>query len=97
MAEHTGSALYCQWVYSGGTLVLNTDYRTLDTSPTIGLVKASAGSDTDESYLTTLKDGKYTWKGVSQTGGTALENALVEGTAGTLTFGREGTATGKPK
>jgi hypothetical protein len=97
MAEITGSALVASFVYSGGTIVLNSDYRSLSTSPSIGLVKASAGSDTDETYLTTLKDGKYSWKGVVQSGGTALENALVEGTGGTLIIGREGTASGKPK
>jgi hypothetical protein len=97
MTEHTGSALVASFIHAGGTLVLNTDYRTLGTSPTIGLVKASAGSDTDETYLTTLKDGKYSWKGLSQVGGTVLESALVEGTKGTLIIGREGTTTGAPK
>jgi hypothetical protein len=97
MAEYTGSALVASWIHAGGTLVLNTDYRTLGTSPTIGLVKASAGADTDETYLTTLKDGKYSYKGLAQTGGTVLENALVEGTKGTLIIGREGTVAGSAK
>jgi hypothetical protein len=97
MAEYTGSALVASFITAGGTTILNTDYRTLTSDPTIGLVKASAGSDADETYLNTLKDGKYSYKGVAQTAGTALENALVEGTFGTLVIGREGTASGKPK
>lgn len=97
MAEYTGSALYATFISSAGTAVLNTDYRTLNTDPTIGLVKSSAGSDADETYLTTLKDGKYSWKGVAQAGGTVLESQLVEGLSGTLTIGREGTASGKSK
>jgi len=97
MAEHTGAALAVSFIHAAGTLVLNTDYRSLSNSPTIGLVKSTAGSDADETYLTTQKDGKYSWKGLSQTAGTVLENALVEGTQGTLIIGREGTASGKPK
>lgn len=97
MGEYTGSALVASFVHSAGTVVLNTDYRTLSTEPTIGLVDASAGSDTNRTYLTTLKDGKYTWTGVAQSAGTLLENALLEGTGGTLIIGREGTASGKPK
>jgi hypothetical protein len=97
MTEHTGKDLVVSFIHAGGTLVLNTDYRTLGVSPTIGLVKASAGADADETYLTTLKDGKYSYKGLSQVGGTVLENALVEGTKGTLIIGREGTVAGSPK
>lgn len=97
MAEFTGQNLVCSFIHAAGTLVLNTDYRTLATAPVIGMVKASAGNDLDETYLTTLKDGKYSWKGVSQTGGTVLRSALVEGTGGTLIIGEEGTAAGKPK
>jgi hypothetical protein len=97
MPEYTGSALYAAFVNAGGTLVLSTDYRSLSDDPTIGLVKASAGSDTDETYLTTLKDSKYSWRGVAQTAGTVLVTQLIEGTQGTLIIGREGTASGKPK
>jgi len=97
MTEYTGSALVGSFIYSGGTVVFNTDYRSLTSAPTVGLVDASAGSDTDKTYLTTLKDGKYSLKLVAQTGGTVLETALTEGNSGTLIIGREGTASGKPK
>jgi hypothetical protein len=97
MAEFTGSALVASFVNAGGTLTLNTDYRTMTNSPTIGLVDGSSGSDTAKTYLTTLLDGKYSWKGVAQTGGTVLESQLAPGTSGTLIIGREGTVAGKPK
>jgi len=97
MAEYTGNAMYMTFISAAGTTVLSADYRTLSTAPVIGLVQAAAGNDVDQTYLTTLKDGKYSWKGVGQTGGTVLESALLEGTAGTLVIGREGTASGKPK
>jgi len=84
-------------VNAAGTTSLTGDYRTVSWKPSIGTVKATAGSDTNESYLTIQKDATLDYTGVMQTAGTALEDALVEGTYGTLIFGPEGTATGKRK
>jgi hypothetical protein len=97
MPEYTGGSLFASFINPGGTLVLSTDYRTITSAPTIALVKSTAGSDADETYLVTQKDGKYSWKGVAQTSGTVLENQLLEGTQGTLIIGREGTVAGKVK
>jgi len=97
MPEYTGKDLVANFIYSGGTVALGGDYRTIESSKTIGLVQATAGADTNHTYLTTVKDGKYTWSGVAQTAGTALETALVAGNSGTLIIQREGTASGKPK
>lgn len=93
MTEYTGKDLYLKF----GATVLSGDYRTLSSAPDIGLVDASAGNDADRTYLTTLKDGRYSYRGLAQAGGSVLEAALLEGTYGTLEIGREGTATGKPK
>ena len=97
MPEYTGSSLVCNFIYSGGTVALNSDYRTIEATKTIGLVQATAGADTSHSYLATVKDGTYKWSGVAQTAGTILETALVAGNSGTLVVQREGTVTGKPK
>lgn len=97
MAEFTGKNAVIQFVYSGGTIDLAADYRTLSKAPSIGMVDASAGSDADRTYLTTLKDGTYSWGGVVQAVGTAIRTALVEGVTGTLIIGEEGTAAGKPR
>ena len=97
MAEYTGKDMHISWVYSGGTVVLSSDYRTFGEAPTIGMVDASAGSDTYRTYLTTLKDGTFEYAGVHQTAGTVLKAALAAGTYGTLIVGPEGTAVGKPK
>jgi hypothetical protein len=97
MAEYTGSALYMTWIHPAGTAVLSTDYRTVSTAPTIGLVQSTAGSDAANTYLTTVKDGVISWAGVDQTAGTVLYVALKEGTSGTLIIAPEGTASGKPK
>lgn len=97
MADYTGKNLYIAWVYSGGTVVLNTDFRSLSSSKAIGLVDVTAGPDTDRTYLTTVKDGSYNYGALHQTGGTVIKSALTEGTSGTLIIGPEGTVAGKPK
>jgi hypothetical protein len=97
MAEYTGTSMYISFTAGTVVSVLSADYRTISTAPVIGLADASAGNDADKTYLPTLKDGKYSWKGLAQTAGTVLENALLEGTLGTLIIAREGTASGKPK
>lgn len=93
MAEYTGSTLYLTF----GSTVLSGDYRNFDDNEEIGLVDASAGSDANRTYLTTLKDGKATVELVAQTGGTPLWDAMMIGSANTLTWAPEGTATGKQK
>lgn len=93
MAETTGSALYLTF---NGT-VLSSDYRTFNESEETGLVKASAGSDTFESYLATLTDGTAKCQLVYQTLGSAVWAAVKNGTSGTLIWAPEGTASGKPK
>ena len=95
--EFSGSALSCSWIHSGGTVALTGDHRTVTISPTIGLAKATAGSDADEQYLATVKDAVVSWAGVVQSAGTALEDALIEGKSGTLIVGPEGTASGHRK
>lgn len=97
MAEYTGKNLSVNWVYTGGTVDLSGDQRSLGYKPTIGKAKATAGSDPFESYLMTVKDTVLDYVGVMQTGGTAVEDALTEGTFGTLIVGPEGTAAGKRK
>lgn len=93
MPEFTGSTLHLS--FAGVTL--SGDFRNFDPSEEIGLVDASAGADTNRTYLTTLKDGKATLEMVAQTGGTALWAAVAPGSSGTLIWAEEGTATGKPK
>jgi hypothetical protein len=97
MAEFSGTALYATWQHPAGTLVLNTDYRQFNDQPSVNLLNARAGNDQSESYLVDTKDGQVTYTGLAQNGGTVLITALTEGVSGTLVFGEEGTAVGKPK
>jgi len=97
MAEITGKNLVATWVYSGGTVDLNTDFRTLSINPNIDLAETTAGADTDKTYIATIKDATIEWSGLYQSKGTALMNALEAGTGGTLIIYPEGTASGFPK
>ena len=97
MPEFTGANMYFQWVTSGGTVTLHGDERTVSLTPSVDYADSTAGSDARKTRIATLKDTKVSFSGVAQTGGTALEDLLREGTQGTINFGPEGTATGKRK
>lgn len=95
--EFSGSALVCKWIYSGGTVTLSGDQRTVTITPSINLINATAGSDADEAYILGTKDATASYSGVAQQGGTATEDALIEGTQGTLEIYPEGNTSGKRK
>ena len=97
MADIVGKDMYISWAGSGGTVTLSTEYRTLSTNPSIGLVDVTAGADTDKTYIATVKDNTIDYAGLYQASGTAVTNALREGISGTLTIGPEGTVAGKSK
>ena len=97
MAEITGKNLVATWAYTGGTINLNTDFRTMSINPNIDLAETTAGADNDKTYIPTIKDATIEWSGLYQSAGTALVSALEPGTQGTLTVYPEGTASGKQK
>lgn len=97
MTDFLGNNAVISWVYSGGTIALNSDYRQANDQPSVDLVEVSAGADASKTYLTSLKDGQFNLTMLAQTGGTVLLAALAEGVSGTLIVGEEGTASGKPK
>lgn len=97
MPEFSGSALVMSWIWPGGTVTLNADYRKCNLSPSVDTIETSAGSDARHGRLATLKDMAANIELVAQTGGTAVLAALAEGVVGTLIVGPEGTATNKPK
>ncbi|MFQ5433493.1 MAG: hypothetical protein ACE5FD_01315, partial [Anaerolineae bacterium] len=73
MAEYTGKNLYLKF----GSTVLGADYRSFKPSEDIGTEDASAGSDANRTYLTTLKDGKGQITLVDQAVGTAVWAAVA--------------------
>lgn len=97
MAEFTGTSLVVSWIWSGGTVSLSGDYRTVSWTPTVGYADISAGSDTHITRLPTLKDSTAAVTLVDSSPGTATYASLQPGVQGTLIIGPEGTATGKRK
>lgn len=97
MPAFAGSALYATWIYSGGTVVLSGDFRSLGENESVEVIDATAGADNYRERLPYVKDNSVTITIVSQAAGTAMLTALAVGTQGTLIYGEEGTAVGKPK
>lgn len=98
MAHLTGSIWYGTWIWSGGTVTLSGDQRSFNDNRTIDLAESTAGSDTDKSFLPTVKDGTMDFEYVEDNaGGTTLNRALAAGNQGTITWGNMGSATGMPK
>lgn len=93
MAEYTGTNLYLTF---GGT-VLSADYREFEPTEEVKMVDGSAGSDSATFMYATLTKGKAKLKLVDQAAGTVAWAALATKTSGTLIWGEEGTASGKPK
>ena len=93
MAEYVGNGLYITF---GGT-VLHSDFRTFETEETVDMVDSSAGADVAKTYLKALEDGTASLELVDQTVGTLVWAAIKKGNYGTLVWGPEGTASGKPK
>jgi len=93
--------MYLAWVWSGGTALLASDFRSFSYQPTLSLIDASAGADTFRNYLPGIGEGGDISLSLvmptGATGGTALLAALASGNQGTLLYGPEGTVTGRPK
>jgi hypothetical protein len=96
--RYRGNALVMQWIYSGGTVLLSGDQKKLDIDRNIDLIDATAGNISDKEYLAGIKDWSLKIS-LADTGaaGSAILAAVIEGTFGTLLYGPQGTATGKPK
>jgi hypothetical protein len=85
------------WLYSGGTLSLEADYRTVSIKSSVDVIDGTAGSDTTKVKYLGMTDITVDMTQVLQTGGTLNMTQLTTGTQGTLIIQPEGTATGKTK
>jgi hypothetical protein len=94
MAEYAGSATVVQWIWSGGTLNMSADTRSVSITPAMETIDATAGQDTSKQFLSSFTDWDVSWDGVAQNGtaGTVYSQALAPGVLGTLTIGPYGTA-----
>lgn len=89
-----GKDLYVS--FAGQSIIA--DYREFTVEETVDTVDKTAGSETDKSYIPTLKDATATLTyAYAGSVGTAISNLFKVSTQGTLLWGVEGTATGKPK
>lgn len=97
MTEFAGSSLYVHWVYSGGTLVLNTDSRNFSYTPNVEYIDMSAYGSASGYAATGYKNGEVAMDTLARTDGTEIFTACAEGEAGTLIWGEAGTASNMPK
>jgi hypothetical protein len=95
--EFAGSALFAQWIYSGGTVELQAESRNFNYTESQETIDRTAGSDATRRYLNSFKGATASMTMTAQSDGTALITALKAGVEGTLIFGEAGTATGCPK
>jgi hypothetical protein len=96
--EFGGTAFYGQWITTGGTVQLNTDYRNFQYTPNISFMDAAAGADVAPNRLPYMTDGDVTCTMLMLSNmGTASTTAFAEGRIGTLIWGEAGTAAGSPK
>jgi hypothetical protein len=92
--RYTGKNLYV--AFAGQEL--SGDFTAWEVTRTSDTADVTAGSEDARSYLATLKDATFRLERFdTATGGSAVMAALVEGASGTVEFGPQGTATGKPK
>lgn len=97
MAENnvTGKDAVINWIWTGGTVNLATDYRSISVKESVDTAETTAGADTYKTYLATIKSASIDYAGLFPAGGTALNAALAAGNGGTLYYAPEGTASGK--
>ena len=92
--EITGKSAVINWIWTGGTVGLNADYRSVGFNDTTDMADTTAGNDTHKTQIATIKSSSIDYSGVfpSGTAGTALIGALAVGNSGTLQIYPEGTA-----
>lgn len=96
MPAYTGSGLIVKWIYTSGTITMDTDYHDFQYSPSIDFHEQTAGADTSKTRIAGLKDGSVSYNGLLQAGDLpAWGTAMALGMAGTIIYQPEGTASGK--
>lgn len=106
MAKYrSGPNFVGQWIWTNGTVLgtlnFSADYSNFSYEYSVDLKDVSSGNAADVEYLAGMKDGAadLTLYDTINTGGqgTLYAAAFAPSTYGTLLWGPQGTATGKPK
>lgn len=94
-SRYTGDGLYATWK---GQVITNS-FTNMEQSDSIDTVDITAGDERDRAHIATIRDAEITLDIFEEAiaGGTVLRRELYVGNSGTLIWGPEGTATGKPK
>ena len=79
MTDYLGSAAVLNWIWSGGTQALNSDFRAFTFTPMQEKYDVTAGADANKSYLRGTKDFTASLQAMAQAAGTALEDSLALG------------------
>lgn len=92
----TGTGAIIQWIWSGGTVALDGDYRSLSISESVNTADTSGGHDTKKTQVATLGSATIEYSGLLPSGaaGTLIVGALAAGNSGTLKVYPEGTLAG---
>lgn len=89
--EQAGSAADILWIWSGGTFDLDPEFRSLVYTPAISYTDMTAIVDETFRKVNGYKDGNAVVNYLSQTDGTQILTACVEGEHGTLQWSEFGT------
>lgn len=96
MAKISGKNLYVSWAGTEYSAYI----RNFDVSEATETADATAGADSYRNYVETVKTIDVSFEVVMDeyaSNGSAMRSAFENGTEGTLIWGVEGSATGKPK
>lgn len=102
MPRLTGKDLYVAWIDAQGTAALQADFKVFEYDNEIDSADLSAGSDSNRVWGETLGDLSFNLEMMYNsdnvgTAAAALYGRIAAGNSGTLVWGPEGTASGKPK
>lgn len=97
MGHAAGSALYAHFIHAGGTVVLTGDQRSMSWDDTQSFADTTAGSDAATSQVTTTYSVTGSFDFLDNGESEAYASIMFPGASGTLVWGPQGTATGKPK
>ncbi len=98
MARFTGRDLVTIWAYTGGSVSLEDDFRSLDVGEDVNDADSTAGNDDYSGHLPTFTDASADFEMLGTTGsGTLHWNRIKPRTEGTLYWYPEGTASTKPQ
>jgi hypothetical protein len=97
--EYKGGSCITQWVWSGGTLNMSGDTRSLSIESSLAVLDATEAQHSQRGYLAGQTEWTINWSGVAQNNasnpaGTLYAQALAMGQPGKLLISPFGTALG---